>query len=774
MCYRFTKNLVLRAALLAALLISGQLGAEERVIEEIVVTAQKREQSLQDVPISASVTSGDTITEQAFTTLDDLSAKIPTVKFAQTAVADLINIRGFGSGNNMGFEQAVSTFVDGAYRGRAISRQLALMDVERVEVLKGPQTTYFGANATAGAFNIVSKRSNPGDETETNVSAYYQPEYGDYTLDLGTSVSLSDTFSIRLAGKLYGSDGYVENRTLDRDEPAFDDWAGRASFAWEPTDNFRMDFRVDGGDIDRDGGGSPELNNCRRVGQEDAPAAGVCLTYLDYADSIGAQVDDRLDWKTDGGGTTSHHRADFTEFALTNAWDLESGRITSVTTYYEHDSDRLATPLPIPIPNNAGQIGATLPARIFEDFSQWSQELRFESSIGDNVEYTAGLFYLQNDLEVQAQVGLFFVPPIPPLTGYQLDMNQDQTIASAFFAGDWYLTEHTAINFGVRYSEVDKEGDQFQFIGTLTSIPSLDTIAPFPNPLQQVFGGIFGIALGQLDYDDHNDDGFMPSIGVSHDFTDDVMGYIKYTEGFKSGGFAYTSSVDVFDKEEVKGYELGLKARLLDGKMSLSAAIFLNEYDDLQESGNRSGPSGAAETFVANVGRAESEGLEIGMTWLATNSLTIRADVAYLDSIYDEFTNATCDEITISQGLRICDLSGETRPFAPEWSGFLAATWEIPIESGTVLVEPSVDFSQSYYTLPALDQISKQDSYEKWNLRVAYEHGDGEWSVALVGKNLTDEATSNFRNIVGGGAPGSGAAYLSPPRTVGIQFNWRG
>jgi outer membrane receptor protein involved in Fe transport len=178
-------------------------------VREVVVTAQRREQRLQDVPVAVSVVSGESLERGNLRTLEDIGTRLPNVKITSGPLVDQINIRGVGSGQNAGFEQSGATFVDGIYRSRSRSTHAALFDVERVEVLKGPQTTFFGANAIAGAINITTRV--PDNTFAANGSALYSPSDDEYNVEGGVTLPMSDTFSVRVAARLSGLNGYIDN-----------------------------------------------------------------------------------------------------------------------------------------------------------------------------------------------------------------------------------------------------------------------------------------------------------------------------------------------------------------------------------------------------------------------------------------------------------------------------------------------------------------------------------------------------------------------------------
>src|SRR6185312_14273182 len=218
--------------------------AAPAALEEVVVTAQRREQRLQDVPVAVTVVSGKALAQQNITSLEAVSVRLPAVRIVSGPLTDYLNIRGVGSGQNAGFEQSVATFVDGLYRGRSKATRAALFDVDQVEVLKGPQTTFFGNNAIAGALNITPRK--PDREFDYNFSAL-GGLYGEFQLQGGVSVPLTDTLAVRVAGRYNGSNGYVSNSFTGLSGPHTRELIGRVAVVWEPTDNFSSTLRFDRG-----------------------------------------------------------------------------------------------------------------------------------------------------------------------------------------------------------------------------------------------------------------------------------------------------------------------------------------------------------------------------------------------------------------------------------------------------------------------------------------------------------------------------------------------
>ena len=268
--------------------------ADGDMVEEVVVTARGRLEQLKDVAVSASVIDGQALQAAVILNLQDFSTRVPNFRINTSGQSDYIVIRGMGSSANSGFEQSVATFVDGVYRSRSRSSRSTLFDIERVEVLRGPQTTFFGNNAIAGALNIVTRK--PSGNFGGNASIYYG-EYGEYSVEGGVNLPLTDTLSARVAARTTGMEGYIQNsRPGVGDGPMMQSFNGRFAVAWRPSDNTTVDARLDVGRTHDKNQALVELFNCPPVV---GTPRGPCLRY---ATGVGASaVDDDLDYRTDLG-----------------------------------------------------------------------------------------------------------------------------------------------------------------------------------------------------------------------------------------------------------------------------------------------------------------------------------------------------------------------------------------------------------------------------------------------------------------------------------------
>lgn len=746
-------------------------GQNNDALTEIVVTAQRREERLQDVPISTTITTGADLERTNITGLQDLATRLPNVKIAEGTV-DSINIRGVGSGQNAGFEQAVGTFVDGVYRGRARAARAALFDVDRVEVLKGPQTTFFGNNAVAGALNITTRK--PVNEFSYNASALYGWDLGEYALEGGVTTPVNDRLSLRFAGRAYGLDGYVDNRTLNRDEPRSRNWIGRASLLWQPTDYWRADLRIDRAHSRREGDGGQILKCPPDAQYAGGVPQGLCAAQLGVTGGVAERdVDDSSFSSVD-----TYDDYDLTEVAATNRFTLGEHTLTSTTSYFRHSDDLAPTIGPFAFPGVGGTSSAVA-ASFSEDYHQFAQELRFESPGGETFDYMFGAYYAKGKLDQPSFFGFFFAPfglfagpPFTPDTpvAAKISFAQEDETLSGFAAGTWHIAQAFKVNAGLRYSVVKKTAHSVSRFGSGTAPINADTFVEGPPSVNANLAPFFG-TLSDFTDTDRKDSELMPSLGVQYDFTDDVMAYASWVTGFKAGGFGVGFQRDTFQPETVDSYEVGLKASLLERRLFVGLASFVGKYDNLQETTNFSQPSGIPIAIITNVAAAKSKGVELSLNWKATSHVVFNADVAYLDATYEDYPNAPC---TVLQGNTVpnCtqDLSGGRRAFAPEYSGNIGARVTVPLgASFEARIDPSVYFTSEYFQIATSDPLLRQAGYTKYDLRLALAPVSGPWEVALVGKNLGDKLTASYRNTPPG-AFGTIYGLPDPARSIAVQF----
>lgn len=750
----------------------NQSEAAETSINDIVVTAQRRKQSLQDVPIAVSVVTGKELSEHGVRNLEDLTARIPDVKIAQTPGADQLFIRGVGSGVNLGFEQSVATFVDGVYRGRARASRLAFFDIERVEILRGPQTTFFGNNAIAGALNITTRK--PGDHFEYNGHALYAPTDGEYTLEGGVSVPVTPELSVRFAGSVAGMDGYIHNRRTGGDGPDQQSQLGRFAIRWQPDSIFTVNARVDVGRVRDKGVFDAELRNCPPDPAFGAPR-GACGRFIALE---GDKLDDRLNYKTYVG--PSQFDLDYKEAVIEASAEVADHRVTSISAYYHHNYYYYADVLPGAANASATGTLSGLPTRSAENFTQFSQELRFESVGRKPIEYMVGLYFSHNDLKAPTGSGFYFAPfgtfsggafaATDPIAIYFQNSERDN-LMSAFASSTINFSKALRLNLGMRYSIVDKEAHRSVELGVGDNGLTQAGFTPGSAAGQAILLPITGTSVGDFANPKRSDSKFMPSANIQYDVARGVMIYASYAKGFKAGGFAVGASNATFKPETVDAYEIGIKSQLFDRRLTLNIDGFYSKYKNLQESTFYINSAGTPVSTIANAAASISKGIEAGGTLRIANNFSLTFDLAYLSSKYKNFPLAPCTSMqSFTTPNCTQDLSGKRRAFAPKWSGNVGMNYDQPIGSDYHLqLSSSVFFTSSYDEDVSRDPLLRQRGYAKIDARIGFGPEGDHWNVALIGKNLNDEATASVRRPLPS-SPGSYLALPDRPRSIAIQF----
>ena len=426
-----------------------------QVLEEVVVTAQKREQSLQDVPISVSVTSGEKINNLSIDSLEELSGILPNVTIAENATQDSVTVRAIGSGANQGFEQSVGTFIDGVYFGRGRSSRSPFLDIERVEILKGPQGILFGKNTIAGALNISTRR--PTEEFE----GYIQGEYFEGDESFGVTGVVSGPFSEATAGRLVArfqqSDGYMTNIAPGGPNHERDSFIVRGSLEYAPSDRWNIFLKAETASFDMDGRHFQIIE-------------GGPITPL--YQSVDPNYEQRLDYTQSINYSVFQNDFDYTDSQNLTAilsYDFENATLVSTTAYvgYEYNNN---------IPANFAANIETAVKLYDEEHSQFSQELRLESATGGAFEYMIGVFFQTEEIDhlqffdfdtAQGQADGF---PLPPFVGRTtFDLVQDTDSIAVFAQGTWNISDRLRATLGLRYTDDDKDLD---FVQTTTgSLP---------------------------------------------------------------------------------------------------------------------------------------------------------------------------------------------------------------------------------------------------------------------------------------------------------------
>lgn len=739
--------------------------------DEIVVTAQRRAERLEDVPVSVTAVTGTQLTRSNITGLAELAVQSPAVRIAPAPVSDYIAIRGIGSSLNLGFEQSVGTFVDGIYRGRSRSIRSALFDIAQVEILKGPQTTFFGNNAIAGAFNITTRK--PGHELAANASALFAPNTSEYLVEAGVDVPLTPTLSARLAGRLSGMDGYLHNSYLHEDSPRLRDGIGRLSLSWQPSATFETDIRFEYSRQRDQRSFDIQLLNCPPPAPFPA-AAGTCARYL----ASGSHIDNALNGRTQAN--PSFYNLDYYEIAQTSTLDLGPASLVFTTGYYHHKYDLLTdvNPVPARLGGSVVDTDTVTPARFMEKYHQFSQEVRLQSETSAPLSYMVGLYFADDSLDITSFQG-FYMAPLGGLgapfydasspIAFRIHNTQKTRTLSGFGSVTWNPVASLRINAGLRYTNVRKKAHRSPLVGTAGSIPDDTNFVAGPAGLQDGMLPLLGVDVGDFARTKRTDSELMPTASLQYDLTEGVMAYLSYTKGFKAGGFSGYTSFSSFGPEKVDAYEFGVKGRLLDGALTFNATAFLENFKGLQQTATVLFPNGSQKAVVGNAASARSRGIEFGATVRPFEGFRLSTDLTFLDARFRSYPDAPCTTVQ-AIGLPSCvqDLSGKRPAFAPKFSGNVTAGYTTTFDGLGFRVDGTVYFTSRFYQQPIADISLSQPGNTRFDVSATLFHPDEAWEISVIGKNLSNKRTASYRQVIPS-AVGSVAALEEPGRTVALR-----
>ncbi|WP_373006099.1 TonB-dependent receptor [Hyphomonas sp.] len=706
---------------------------EVRTLNRVVVTAQKREQSLQDVPISMEVISGDTLADLQITDFQALTKLTPNVSVQLTAGNNVIYIRGFGSPPaNFSFDQAVSMYIDGVYAGKARQAQAPFFDIERVEVLRGPQGALFGKNTAAGAVSVVT--AGPTEEVEGAATAIYNFDLEGTEIYGHVAGPITDDLSARLALRFVDQDGYILNEANGRKEPQVEQALARLTLKYAPDGPFDYTVKVDYGDNRRTGG----MNVSGSTTEEQDPD----LTRYSTYSTIGEEGTEATSWMVSGTGNL----------------ELGDYTLTSVTGYSMFRSDINNY---FDLQNPVG--GVTFPS-VFnsypEHFRQMSQELRLLSPIGEKFEYIVGAYYDTSRYQLSQFTG-FFIPAFAYNGLERSDFAQWSQSYSIFGQGTYHFSDTIRAIGSLRYTKTEKRAG---FDGELI-------YGPYPlRPLT--------VANGSIDEDNVD-----PSITMQWDVTPDLMTYATYGKGSKSGGFVGNTygtidSTFTYEPEKSENIEFGIKSTLQDGTIVLNGAIYETKFEDLQTSVYNS----TISTYVTgNAATAKSTGVEASMSWFVTPDFDLSVSAAYQDAKYEDYPGASC---LASQPISECNpadpatvaannIGGTPLPYTSDFSGNFRAHYHVDFGNNLNLENMlSVSGRTEYFNSDNQNPVyGYQPAYTKIDLRVELTPDDAKWHIALVGKNLTDQITtgSTFKLPTPITEVSRAIFYIEEPRTISLE-----
>ena len=816
------KALLLGSVCLGVMLPSNNVVAQDSsnraVLETIVVTAQQREQSLKDVPVSVAAIDGLKLNEGAISRMDDLQFSVPNFTMTETGIGTNVFIRGIGSGINQGFEQSVGLFVDGIHHGRSQQARAPFFDVQRIEVLRGPQPILFGKNSVAGAVNIVTAR--PTDEFEGSVNLGYEAIDSEKDGSIILSGPVSDNLRVRVAGRYHDLDGYMVNKTLDRKEPAQEDWTIRGTAELDVSDTFTARLKVELSEFDVLGR-NIEIANTQ-------PSTHPSFTGLTYPQILvlglgqdASALDDVIDGNRHSNGDFSNNKQ--TEVVLNLEWDLGDHTLTSNSGYSDFEySDNCDCDF-------TGANLFTLPLE--ETYEQYSQEFRLTSPGGEQFNYIVGAYYqnsthnFADQIEINSTSALVPVfsghPALAPIlnaiiagggapagttvgslfadTAGPRVAKVDAEMISGFAQLSYDLSDRVTLQLGGRLTHETKNGEKNLTITNLdgTALTGAKVLAPDFYAAAFKIGSsnmLDSFAPLSLVYGKHpiagarSETNFTPDVKIQFDASDTAMLYASWVRGRKSGGFDFrannkgaSATIEEsfqFEDELATNYEVGGKLVLAEGAGELNFAGFFTKFDEMQVSVF----DGTLGFNVGNAAKAEVYGVEVDGRYQANENLMLHGSVAYTNFEFKEYYNGQCYIGLAPNGPLaadgFCDYSGQTNQLVSDWQGTLGAEHTYSL-SDSLVMKTSVDmfFTSEYNASAANDPALTQAGYAKINARIGVTDLDNGWELAVLGKNLTDKKVILF----GGDAPLAGSSFLAKTnylfmgrgRTVTIQATKR-
>jgi outer membrane receptor protein involved in Fe transport len=767
--------------------------------DDIIVTARRRDERLLDAPVAITAVGGETLSQYQATRVADIATLVPSLIAGKAASGSSASIflRGVGStALSAGFDQSVSFVIDGLpmSRGREIS--LPQFDIQRVEVLKGPQALFFGKNATGGLISVTS--NGPTKSFEAGAKAGYGFKSEEKYVEAFVSGPLSDTVRARVAGRYSDSNGAFTNtaadtytnyipgqvRTRNSKKRGFSEsYGARGTLEWDATPNFLIQLK----------GGFTSVNDGGPTDLVERLCGGGRTTPLPSASPIGVfpaspNADCRINGRSDSSGipiqvaqTNYRWAGDGRLYAnfdsqygvLTGTITSDPFDVTSITGYYHFRQTDL---------NNVA--GESYPAGFsqYADYEQFSEELRFQSKFDGPFNILAGMFYAHGKFVFNTDA--YIIPlPLDPVNNTYVTFKRDNGFTtdsmSAFAEATVNLSEKFEVAAGARYSVEGRDSYQ-------RSLPAhIALAAGFPG----------GIELR----DRYRDDDLSPQVTLRYKPEEDTSIYVAYKRGFKAGGFNISQVLDPtanvangrFGAEKAEGGEVGLRTLLFDRRLSFNVTAYRYVYTDLQV--QFFNPATVSLT-AGNAGKLRTQGVEADFNFRVPglDGFSLRGAAAYNDAKYQDYVGQCYPGQTIAQGCNLSplngafnaqDYNGRTPPKAPHYSGRAGFTWEIPLGSAgwSLRANSDVSYTSKYNFTDALRPDGVQKGYAKVDAALALNGPDDRWTVSLIGRNLTNKLVVTAANDIpfagglGTGTAGPGltadmSAFIDNPREIFVEF----
>ncbi|MFT6033016.1 MAG: iron complex outermembrane receptor protein [Arenicella sp.] len=805
---------LLGTSAMLALTVPGVANAQ---VEEIVVTAEKRSENIQDIGLSVTGINSDGLKKGGITDVTRVDLLVPGVNFAFIGNDAKINVRGANSNNTFGDNASiVGVFADGVYKPRASQQTRQFYDIERLEFLRGPQGTLYGRNTFAGAMNLYTNKPN-FDGPSAGVDATFS-SFNKFRTEAFVNVAANKDLALRFAATKQTSDGYVKN-LVGRNLGADDKLGFRATALWNVSERTEVIARVSHAD---EGGTSLGVFSY----------GGICrpVNSAGLTDAAGGQLDCNNSRRGGVGTTPWNVLGPYTvEQDFVNETDLSEDNLTlevnvdfdgfglkSITSYTDYES----------LVGLDGDAGPNPFERFWfeENAESFTQEIQLTSDNDSKVSWTTGLYYstdtvffsfsdFRQTLDDRSGIGsvatiaadgsvinqpLFIASPLvsqnTSLNGHFADANEvESDYFGAYLQGEFAFSDQFRVIGGLRYNKEDKSvvgGSNFSAAAPVTVNP-LFAAGASPAVIPSRPGSVFiynldvpGIASSSNSYDNVS-----WRAGFEFDLNEDVLFYGTASTGFLSG--SVNARRDDTEEQESEVLEFGIKSQFLDNTLQLNAAAHMTDYTNLLAQLQTIDPNtGNVGTTTRNGGAIEAKGLEIELTWAPTPELTLGGNVAFLDSKYGDFGfgnlyQAYSGSLPVIGGTPVTingqpsvlggtiQLEGQTTPWSPDVTFNINGSYVFDLgDKGTVTPSFQMAYSDSYNVagnLP-IDPTGFQDSFTKTDFRLSWDSLDGDYSVQVFVENIEDEAVNARVNV--GGNDFTQTSFLMP-RNSGIRMSAR-
>ena len=752
------KTIVTAIAIASASLLSPSVVAQDSyMLEEVIVTATKRSENLQDVAVAVTAISGDILSQARITESQDLVKLTPSLTFQDggDTRASSFSIRGIGTQSySSGAEPSVSTVVDGVVMGRSGMGFAQMMDLQRVEVLRGPQGMLFGKNASAGVVHLISNDAGEEFEAEVGVDA----NSDDYRVNAMVSIPLSDTLGLRIAATHSDTEGHIKNLANGKNINGSENDAIRAKLRWQASDDLEIKFSLDKAESE----GECCQFQSRSSSNIDIPTFGSQEQAM--VPLVGSKTNREVNI-----GADLFNNSESSGSSLEINWALGEYTLTSITAArnWEHHNNVDVDGTPeIWLDLNEGK----------SDQDQFTQELRLASPSEDTLSYVVGAYYFDQDIDRSFSRNLFVALPnsAAGFPGVNFMGSFDTSVETTNYAFFGQLTAQISDAFrliaGARYTH-DELGFNFEREGSIIQNGTL--IGPQPA---------FEATTSK-----ESDTSY--KIGAQWDVNDDIMAYATWTEGYKGPAynvvFEMSPGTPPIDAETSDSIEIGFKSNLFDNRLRLNVTAFHTIYSDFQSQAQ----DATSGTFqLLGIGDVKTQGLEVDFQARPLKNLDVFGGFAYIDTEIKDLSAAQCSPIQIANAVSNCavdgtqDVRGEGMPQSPEFKFTLATSYLIETDSIPMDFSVSAAYRWQDDTLYALDQDQNkvQQAYGVLDLALNVLDKEDHYTVSLYVDNVLDEEYAStiihnniYSNANNGSFPYDQYLPRAAERIVGLEVKYR-